>query len=664
MFENLVCPKCKNNLTRNNESLSCRNCNQIYTIIDDIYDFLDDADSYFSELPIEETDRLLNDAKKNGWRSAVREIGFKYPSMNEIFLNNAKVDWLFHCLDLSNTNSCLEIGSGWGTTAFCLAQYFNEVWSLDSIRQKLEFQRIRQNQEKINNIKFIRASLFHLPFQDNYFDLVAIKNVIDRRDIDSYSRNPRTTHLYFFKEIKRILKPNGCLYLGSPNKIKFSSFLRGKNYGISSLACDIPDKITELHDKNHFGKNNEIKNESKIKRFQFFSYSFFGYKKILKEAGFSNNELYWTIEHNRPKISGRFDGESFDYILNNIKKEHNSKSFKSSLQFIAAHLPRTIIKHTLPFVSPSFLIFAYKDYKNTTFESKLLQLESPISSFLRISGSPGVDSKIIYLLFKNGRPHSVIKFPRFKGFVSLISEEEKMKRFNKLDIKRKDVDSVIVFIEPFFDGERIDYYNITRNRAILNWLIDFQKQTQKGFWDFNELKIIVNNLSKFLSDIPIDNEIRIRIRKKLEIFLESLSKIQLPKNSEHGDFSNENIYVGKDDNKVYVTDWEFYNEEGDPLFDFVFFILCCSSNIKHFPQAFLAAFNGKGQYAEILNILISEFCEARGLPRELILKAVPYVILRFIYRTTFITNYRHINPTTYITLLKVWDEMNLTTSSD
>lgn len=145
--------------------------------------------------------------------------------------------------------------------------------------------------------------------------------------------------------------------------------------------------------------------------------------------------------------------------------------------------------------------------------------------------------------------------------------------------------------------------------------------------------------------------------KKLKLFLKTLSEIKLHQNSEHGDFAALNIIIG-DNNKVFVTDWEFYNEKGDALFDFVFFILCCSFDIKPFPQAFLDAFNGKGKYADILKSLISEFCKARELPTELILQAVPYVLLRCIYRTTFEADRRHFNPSMYMALLELWDKIS------
>jgi len=661
ILDTLVCPKCKNNLIKLNEIFICRICNLEYTMNDGIYDFLGDINSFYSELSIEEMNKILNIAEISGWRTAVREIGLKYPFITEVFLNNTRVDWLFHCLDLSKTGSCLELGSGWGTTVFCLARYFDEVWSFDSIKQRLEFQRIRQNQDKIKNIKFGRTSLLSLPFQDNYFDLVATKNYMNGLNFKNNS-NTRKDQLGFLKEIRRILKPGGCLYIGSPNGIKFTSFFHKNNSNVYLFTDDLSNKNTILNNAPKFKQNDIINNE-----LNFFNYSYYGFKKILKEAGFSNIEFYWTLDFNRPEFSGRIDGKNLKCLLYLIQKNSivfpiENSLIKSSIISIGAHLPDKIIKYALTLLSPSFLIYAYKDYKTTTFESKLLNLEPTASSFITRSGFyvRGEDSKIIYFFIKNGRPYSLIKFPRFRGFESLISEEEKLSRFNHLDIKRKDTDSIIVFVEPFLKGESMDYYNPSHYKAALNWLLDFQKQTQQGFWDFNQFETKVLLLSNYLSEIPIDNEIRLRTKEKLKSFLKTLSDIKLPQNYEHGDFFAVNILI--DDNKVYVTDWEFFNEKGDPLFDFVFFILCCFSHIKPTPKAFLDAFHGKGEYAGILKYLILEFCKEKKIPVNLILEAVPYVLLRCIYRTTFKGSQKQLDPSGYIFILEVWDKINLSSA--
>jgi hypothetical protein len=115
------------------------------------------------------------------------------------------------------------------------------------------------------------------------------------------------------------------------------------------------------------------------------------------------------------------------------------------------------------------------------------------------------------------------------------------------------------------------------------------------------------------------------------------------------------MLIGEDD-QVYVTDWEFYQEDGEPLFDFVFFILDTSTK-GTMPKSFQDNFLGKGKYSPILETLISEYTRTKQLPPELILQAIPYVILRCLYRAATGVDNKHLDINRYIYLLELWDEI-------
>jgi hypothetical protein len=68
----------------------------------------------------------------------------------------------------------------------------------------------------------------------------------------------------------------------------------------------------------------------------------------------------------------------------------------------------------------------------------------------------------------------------------------------------------------------------------------------------------------------------------------------------------------------------------------------------------------KGKYYPILKFLIQEFSKVKRLPPELLLHAVPYVILRRLHRTITGVDDSHIDITSYIRLLESWDTLCLT----
>lgn len=664
MSEVLVCPKCKIALTRKGKSFCCDNCRLECALVDGIYDFIGDRGPYWGEIPPEEMEETLRCATLKGWRAAATELGFKYPGRNEYILSNARIDWLFHCLDFTKTKSCLDLGSGWGTIAFGLARYYDEVWSLEAVRERIAFQRIRQQQDRIDNIRFVRADWLRLPFPDNHFDLVVANGVLEWVGLSDYSRDPREVQADFLREVKRVLKPGGCLYLGTENRFGLPFLMGGRDHSGLPFTSLLPRKLANLAVK-LWGKAGEYRQWARMEKwtdYRTYTYSFWGYQKMLKEAGFDHVAPYWTLSYNNPKYAGKFDGESFAFLLRLLAKNTRGvKDAKSILVFLGAHLPKWVIRLGLPLICPSFLIYAYKEERQKPFESELLRLGEPISSYMKVGGSHSTTSKITYFLLKCGNPYSVLKFPRFKAGVPYLDKEEaRMAQFNRLEIGKEVIGPVTVFVEPPISGIRPRPHNISHSRKVLGWLLDFQHKTQQGYWNFESLEARIRVLRDFLSRVPISHEVRARAKQRIELFAKRLQQVRLPVTAEHGDLSPANTLIG-DDGRVYVMDWEFYQEQGEPLFDFVFFFCI------HSPGAMSKTLPGqpgaKGRYSSILETLISEFAKGNGLPPELILDAVPYVILRCLYRATAETDNKHLDITRYLRLFDLWDKVYLHNSA-
>src|SRR4030065_2206102 len=101
---------------------------------------------------------------------------------------------------------------------------------MESVRQRVSFQHIRQQQEHVRNIRFVRADWLRLPFPDNSFDLVVANGVLEWLGLSDYSRNPRQVQQEFLKEARRVLKPGGCLYVGTENRFGISFFAGARDH--------------------------------------------------------------------------------------------------------------------------------------------------------------------------------------------------------------------------------------------------------------------------------------------------------------------------------------------------------------------------------------------------------------------------------------------------
>ncbi len=92
---------------------------------------------------------------------------------------------------------------------------------------------------EMTSIKYINGDALHLPFSNHSFDLIIIQDVIEHLiDTDD-----------FYSEIKRVLKPNGTIYLSTPNKFSIFNFLSDPHFGLPIISILKRESI-----KNYFLK--------------------------------------------------------------------------------------------------------------------------------------------------------------------------------------------------------------------------------------------------------------------------------------------------------------------------------------------------------------------------------------------------------------------------
>lgn len=642
-MRSLVCPICKSPLKQNEVYLRCRNCEKGYLKRNNIFDFLEE-DFYWGEISREYMERVINLAQEKGYKAALKDVCLRYPDLEYYLLSNARIDWLFHCLSTKSSmrKTCLDLGSGWGSLTFPLAEFYKEVWSLEAVWERIKFQKIRNDQEGRTNVRFARADMSNLPFSDNYFDLVVSSGVLEWVGLVDSTTNPKELQLNFLREVWRVLKQGGCLYIGIENRFGMQFLLGERDHSGLPFTSILPRKLADLSVK-LFRKTNRYERDKRAslewKDYRTFTYTFRGYENLLRRANFGHMEFYWVFpSYNQPKFAGRLhDAQSFKFLLHYLKngtwwdKSQNKKKF---LLRIASCIPAYLIEFLLCLFSPSFLIYAYKGLKRKSFETKLLNSGKSTSSFLRMSGAGGITSIVNYFLLKDGKLWKVNKFPRFKeGYRSLEQMEKLLYLFNNLSYgadNLRRIGGIPTFVEDGIKANPCEVYNIAHNKMALKWLLKFQNQNRTGFWNFQDFEREVKGLVNYLSSISLPEEIRRRTMQRLQFFLYHLQEVELERTSEHGDFWHQNILI--DGEKVHVLDWEYYKNEGNPLFDFCFFIISGALAGTRPFESFYKNFVGGGRYTPILCELIKYFCNKKRLPPQLVYDAVPYVLVRCVRR--------------------------------
>jgi ubiquinone/menaquinone biosynthesis C-methylase UbiE len=660
MLETLACPVCKKPLANSGGSYTCADCNTLCQERSEFLDFLQDTDVYWGEISPAEMARTLELAGSEGWREALLEVAQHYPDLAQYLLSNGRIDWLFHCLNPSKTGKCLDVGSGWGANTFGLAEYFSEVWSLEAVKERLEFQAIRRTQEGRKNIRLVRSDWLRLPFADNSFDLVVSNGVLEWIGLSDYTRGPRSLQLDFLREVRRVLKEDGCLYVGIENRLGIQNFTGTRDHSGLRFTSLLPrfaaDFVVRVKGKRLRGYSRERRVRERWHDYRTYTYTLWGYKSLLREAGFGDIDAYWTNSYNLPRYSGKFDSYSYPFYAKKVKQRTSGVSSKkpgTSVGRIAGLIPAPALRVLNQWFSPAFLLYAYKDTKRESFEDQLLADTDNTSSFVKVSGGHGIFSKVTYLITKKGDLDRVAKIPRFpSGRMRLEAEESSMSMFTGMAVRRSEVDGLSVFIEQPIRGTQIDPVNRIHSEMAVNWLIKFQEKTEKGWLDYSNLREEAASFDDVVRKMHLDKKTDSRTRDTLTEFMSDLERAHLKTCAEHGDFFFGNIMLN-DSGEIAVTDWEYSREEGMPLFDLVFFLLS-SSTLGSDPSRLTGCRLGSDDDSPILMNELKRYSRIRGIDENLILKSVPYVVLRAVARESAGKNHNQLRLEFYRDLLTIW----------
>jgi len=186
---------------------------------------------------------FLDVARSKGWQVAIYE-NLNTPRDYVKFGDERGTDWT-NLLPLHKESLVLVIGAEFGNSAVALSKLCKKVYVVESDLEKLAFLEIRKEQQGLSNIFLIETKNLELPFEDEFFDLVFTRR---------FSKK-------VLEQIYRILKRGGRLFLSVENL-----------FG--------PQRILTAS-------------------FSSSSHSLFGYKNILKKAGFSEIEPYGLLPNDK-----------------------------------------------------------------------------------------------------------------------------------------------------------------------------------------------------------------------------------------------------------------------------------------------------------------------------------------------------------------------------
>lgn len=119
-------------------------------------------------------------------------------------------------LDYIENKQVLDIASGEGYGTSLLSSKAAFVYGVDIDEKVVSFS---SKKYQSNNIKFLVGSASQIPIETQSVDVVVSFETLEHHD----------KHEEMFKEIKRVLKPNGILIMSSPDKLNYSDIPKFNN---------------------------------------------------------------------------------------------------------------------------------------------------------------------------------------------------------------------------------------------------------------------------------------------------------------------------------------------------------------------------------------------------------------------------------------------------
>lgn len=306
---------------------------------------------YWGEITKKEMIYVNEQLKKNKyWKSVLKEVTEKnprdqFPEPYSFATDLSRANWHF-LLSLPKKSKVLDIGAGLGTISEILSNYYEEVISIEPVKERLFFLKKRFEQEGIKNIRLMQMNALELPFPENSFDLIVMNGVLEW--VALYSKeNPKKVQEQVLKDILKILKPNGYLYVGIENRLCYRHFVGRYDPHVDLIFITLmPRLLANFYSRIFIGKD-----------YRTYIYSYNGYMKLLKKAGFKNVEIYNVLpDYNVPTyIIPVKNKNAYDYLIDQ-SMDSTGLIEKLGLLFGKIFAKIGLINYFLP----SYIIFGRK----------------------------------------------------------------------------------------------------------------------------------------------------------------------------------------------------------------------------------------------------------------------------------------------------------------
>lgn len=244
------------------------------------------ANRYWGKIPETELVKALDIIDTEGWSSFTG----KYKDRLDFTMEENRADWRFF-VPLDRNSVVLDVGAGLGRISIPLARVVKKVVACDTSVVRMKFLKKLAESKELGNIEVIVADIFNPPLEKESFDLIVMNGLLEWVGKTDLYKNPREAQIACLKICRGFLKKGGFLYIGIENRFA-TAYLRGIDHSGLRFTSYMPRWLA-----------NKYTLLKKRQRYDTYTYTTTGYRKLLEESGFNNPDFYLVYPgYNRPRI--------------------------------------------------------------------------------------------------------------------------------------------------------------------------------------------------------------------------------------------------------------------------------------------------------------------------------------------------------------------------
>jgi SAM-dependent methyltransferase len=546
-------------------------------------------------------------------------------------------------LALDGNAVALDVGSGYGAITHSLSLSVGRLFSVEAMSERIEFTKIRLEQEKISNVHLVQASALDLPFFDGTFDLIVVNGVLEWVGEWERSKGVRTVQVDFLRRLHRLLKDDGVLVLGIENRLSYESLRGAIDHSGLRYTNLMPRFLANVYVR--CNRRQHYRSPLDRTEYRTYTYSENGYRKLLSEAGFAS-QYYWSYPgYNRPlslvPLANRFIRDEFIFAkpdLSSATRSNWRRRLKSAL----------INLGVLRIVVPDFLIFAIKDSRSSSMPTQRLwrAVQCSLSQELTIekpqlvfSTEPFGKKNLLHIFDSaNDGAKLIVKTstPRVGSSTAVQREFANLSRVSACLQAQPNIGVAVP--SPLSSFHVGNYHYAAESTAAgypLSRLLYSQPQPLRLSYLRKELPRCVRaaaNLAQVLRGTcqaqavdPLWWELPSGLQaitgpNRLAEELRFVSESDYTDWVQHGDFTADNVFLTSSNRHIAVIDWDHLVRGVPPLYDVVCLLLSLTSVAMiddrgryQAERQFLHVFFEDTAFAQIFRNLLLSACEHLGI---------------------------------------------------